>query len=530
MIPFLPVALDASNKPASVAAPIGGLNAKDSLVAMPDSDAVVMENWWPQPYGCTVRKGYREWSSGMPSSVDTIAPWADRTGTQKLFAWSGTAVYDITAPGPAVITPITGLTNAVWEWVNLVNAAGSHLIALNGIDDGIIYNTVGGRITFGNGTDPLTWAGISPKNALCPTVHQHRLWVVEKNTANGWFLDPDAIQGTFQKYDFGPLFSRGGFLQFLTTWTLDDGSGATDHLIAVSSRGEAVVYEGTDPTDDQKWALTGVYYIGAPVSGRRAFTKAGGDQFILTQQGIVSMSAVLTSTKVTDQARMVKTDKIQFLISELVSTYSQAFGWDLKYYPKDNLLLLNVPSVTQSGSIQIAANQITNAWTQFTGMDAACWGFFGSTPMFGDHAGKVFQGWTGHADNVKLDGTGGTGIVSRVQQAYSYMGAPAVNKQVGMYRPVFVVTSPASFNSTVRYDFKAEGVTVPGPLPLNTNSLWGVGKWNMASWGGGDAVQKRWVQSEGMGVAASLLMVMRTEGEVLWVSTDYSIVGGWGIL
>jgi len=529
MIPFMPVAAEAANKPASVASPIGGINARDSLVAMPETDAVIMQNWWPQPYGCTVRKGFREWATGMPSSVDTIAPWADRTGVQKLFAWSGTAVFDITSPGPAATTPLFGLTNAVWDFTNLVNAAGSHLIALNGIDDGIIYNGTGNRIIFGDGIVPFTWKGISPKNALCPCVHQHRLWVVEKNTSNGWYLGPDLIQGTFLKYDFGPLFSRGGFLQFLTTWTLDDGSGATDHLIACSSRGEVVVYEGIDPDDDLNWKLTGVYYIGAPVSGRRGFCKAGGDQFILTQQGLISMSAVLSSSKVGDEDRKVKTDKIQFLLSELVSTYSAAFGWDLKYYPKDNMLILNVPSVTASGNIQLAANQITEAWTEFTGMDASCWGFFGSTPMFGDHAGKVFQAWVGNSDNVAVDGTGGVGIISRVQQAYSYMGARAVQKQVGMYRPVFVVTDQASFHSTIRYDFKPELLTVPGPLPVGSSSLWGSGIWNESLWGGGDTVQKQWVQADGMGVAASLLMVMKTEGEVLWVSTDYSITGGWGL-
>lgn len=528
---FFPAALPAVNKPASVAAPVGGLNAKDSLVAMPEGDAVIMQNWWPQPYGCTVRKGFREWATGMPSDVGTIAPWAAATGAQKLFAWSADRVFDITSPGAAVLTPITGLTNAVWEWTNLVNSAGSHLIALNGIDDGILYNLAGGaRITFGDGTVVNTWAGISPKNAVCPTVHQHRLWVVEKNTANGWFLPTNAIYGIFKKYDFGPLFSRGGFLQFLSTWTLDDGSGATDHLIAVSSRGEAVVYEGTDPADDQNWKLTGVYYIGAPVAGRRAFCKAGGDQFILTQQGVVSMSAILTSTKVNESDRNITTDKIQFLVSDLVSSYSQAFGWDLKYYPKDNLFILNVPSVTVGGNIQLAANQITGAWTQFTGMDAACWSMFGSTPMFGGHDGKVYQAWTGNSDKVTVDGTGGEPILSIVQQSYSYMGAPATQKQVGMYRPVFIVNDPAAFKSKIKYDFAAEVLTAPGPLPPSTNSVWNSGIWNDALWGGGDTVQKQWVQAEGMGVAASLMMVMKTEGEVLWVSTDYSILPGQGLL
>jgi hypothetical protein len=149
--------------------------------------------------------------------------------------------------------------------------------------------------------------------------------------------------------------------------------------------------------------------------------------------------------------------------------------------------------------------------------------------MFGDHAGKVFQAWTGTNDQVKVDGTGGVGIVARVQQAYSYMGSPATSKQVGMYRPTFVVSDPVSFKSTIRYDFTEDTLTVPAPLPITSGSVWNSGKWNTALWGGGDTVQKQWIQSIGMGVAASLLMVAQGKGEVLWVSTDYSIVGGDGL-
>jgi len=520
----------ASNDVASVPAPIGGLNAKDSIVAMPETDALVMQNWWPQPYGCSVRKGYREWTTGLPAEGATLASWASASGTQKFFVWAGANVYDISTSGPVGAPLVTGLTNSVWDWVNLVNSAGSHLIALNGLDDGIIYNSLGGnRISAGDGIVANTWAGVDPKNAVSPTVHQHRLWVVEKNTANGWYLPPDAIQGTFVKYDFGPLFSRGGFLQFLATWTLDDGSGATDHLIAVSSRGEAVVYEGINPNEPENWKLTGVYFIGAPVAGRRQHTKAGGDQYILTQQGIVSMSAMLGSTKVTDRAKAVATDKIQFLISELTSLYSPLFGWDLKYFAKDNLLILNVPSVTEGGNIQIAANQITTAWTEFRDMDAACWGTYGSTPFFTDFTGKVYQAWTGNKDAVKLDGTGGTGIISSVQQAYSYAGKGAVQKQVGMYRPVFIITNPITVKSTILYDFAVQTLDTPTPAPVTFGSLWGVGRWNVSTWGGGDAVQRQWIQAEGMGVAASIRMVLQTETEVLWVSTDYSFKIGVGL-
>lgn len=524
------------NKPVTIAAPVGGINAFDSLVSMQDTDAITLQNWWPQPYGVTVRKGYVEWTTGLPSTVETLASWANTSGGTKLFAWSAAAMYDVSTRGVVGAAIVTLLTNARWEYVNMVNASGAHLIAVNGFDDAIHYKNAGvSRIVAGDGIVVDTWAGINPINVSGLTIHQSRLWAVEKNSSRGWYLPPDAIQGTFASFDFGPKFSKGGFLQFLTTWTIDDGNGAKDLLIAMSSSGEAVMYAGTDPNDSTKWGLVGVYYIGEPVSGGRGYTKVGGDMIILTQQGAVSMTAQLVSTKVKDKVDAVISKKIQFLISDLISTYTAIFGWHLLYVPSINMLLVNVPSVTAGGNIQLAANQITNAWTLFNGMDSACWALHNKSPYFGDYTGRVLLGWTGNSDNVRLDNSGGVGITAIVQQAYSYLqdkgGMNRSNKkQVGVYRPIFVTGGSIGFNSAIVYDYEDDTVTVPSVIPIPGGSIWGVGLWGSALWSGGVTVSQSWRSAEGMGVAASLKMVTLSASEVLWVATDYSLVQGVGIL
>jgi len=98
-----------------------------------------------------------------------------------------------------------------------------------------------------------------------------------------------------------------------------------------------------------------------------------------------------------------------------------------------------------------------------------------------------------------------------------------------MYRPVFVIEAPITNNSTILYDFATDYLTAPTPVPALYYSLWGVGLWNDAIWGGGVSVQKQWIQALGMGVAASLRMSTMTETETLWVATDYSLVGGKGL-
>jgi hypothetical protein len=406
------------------------------------------------------------------------------------------------------------------------------MIALNGLDNGIIYNVSGGiaRLVAGDGIVTNTWAGINPANATQPIVHQHRLWVVEKNSTAAWFLPPDAIQGTFLKYDFGPLFNRGGYLAFLATWTIDDGNGAEDHLVALSSNGEAIVYGGTDPTNDTLWGLVGVYFIGSPVSGKVGFCKAGGDLLALTQQGVVSLSAQLVSTKVKEANNPLTSNKIQYLISEAISLYSQYAGWDLKYYPRVNMVLVNVPSVVAGGTAQFAANQITSAWTLFSGMDSSVWGNYDTNPMFGTYDGNVMLAWTGELDGVLLDNTGGQNIITEVQQAYTYFGKLATQKQVSMYKPSFINTLPIAVAAKIEYDFAGSTITVPSPVTLTGSTpLWDTAVWDTALWGGGSEVQKSWIQGEGMGVACSLRMMTQSTGECIWVATDYSVVSGSGL-
>jgi hypothetical protein len=128
-----------------------------------------------------------------------------------------------------------------------------------------------------------------------------------------------------------------------------------------------------------------------------------------------------------------------------------------------------------------------------------------------------------------LDNTGGTGIRAHVQQAYNYYQQLATQKQVSMYRPTFVVEAPIAISTAILYDFQTDFLLSPTPVTAIYSSLWGVGTWNDAIWGGGTVIQKNWIQALGMGVAASLRMSSNTETETLWVSTDYSIVGGKGL-
>lgn len=526
-MPFLPQKRQSADV-ATIPAPTGGLNAYDSLANMPQTDAIVLNNLVPQPYGCTVRKGYQERSTGLPGAVNSLGIWPNINGFTKSFAWSGTNFYEITVPGAVGAPIVTGLSTSWWQTINFANAAGAHMLAFSGQDNPIWYSSAGvQRLTLGDGIALGTIKNVDPQFWIQGTIHQRRIWAVQVNTTFAWFLPPDAIYGVAQFFDFGPFFKRGGYLTALATWTVDAGDGSDDKLVAISSMGEAVVFAGTDVTQADAWSLVGVYFIGSPVRGRRFFTNMAGDLMLLTATGVVSMATVLTSTQVNVAANNTYSQKIQFLLSELSEDLGQLDGWEIKFAPALNLLLINVPSIYANGNGQIVANNITTSWCTFSGYDAQTFINVKEGLYYGDRAGKVHRAWVGDKDAIHLDGTGGTNILWEVQQAYSYLNKPAVQKQIGMYRPNFLLTRKVGTKSKIAYDFRDTDPGAPtGSTGKSPAALWNQAFWNQGKWSGGPFSQLEWRQAEGLGVAASLSMRGTSEAETTWVSTDYTYIYG----
>ena len=176
----------------TVPSPIGGLNAINPISAMPESDAILMRNFFPEPYGVTVRKGYKEHATGLTGDVNTIMRFASVDGTVKVFAVDDVGMFDVTAPGDySAATPLCTVTNSWWQFTNMANISGTSMIAFNGADDGILYTDTGlVRLVAGDGITANTWKNIDPKELVSCIAHQHRLWAVEKDSTRGWYLPP----------------------------------------------------------------------------------------------------------------------------------------------------------------------------------------------------------------------------------------------------------------------------------------------------------------------------------------------------
>ena len=574
-------------KTASVPAPIGGWNARDSIAEMQPMDAVQMINFFPTPTDIQLRKGWTKKSTGITGQVDTVITYPTSSG-YKLFAFAGTKIWDASTSTASAV--FDGLSSAKMQFVNFSNTAGNWIVACNGQDPVVVYDgtkwfflattstaavissithtgttanvttatahglITGNEITVSgaaptdyNGTYVITKTGANTFTYVMATtpatnaitvgsytvlgvtgadsstfinvnLFKNRLYFTQKNTLNCWYLDVDSIAGVASPLYFGGIARTGGYLQAMGTWTIDAGEGADDYAVFVTSMGEVIVYNGTDPTTAATWALKGVWQLGQTFS-RRCFTKWAGDLLLLTQDGLVPLASALQSSRL--DPRINITDKIYYPVSLAATNYYANFGWQVIYYASENMLILNIP--VSDGIEQYVMHTITKAWARFTGIQAYCFVNSGDNDLHFGGDGYVGTFYSGFSDN-------GNNITGAVQQAYSYFDTPGQLKRFTLVRPILQTDNGLpTVLCNISTDFQPVdnlGQVSFNPSILNTGK-WDSATWDNKNWGGGLVTTKIWQGVTGLGFTGSINMTVASQGiEFHWASTDYVMEAG----
>jgi hypothetical protein len=492
-------------------APVGGWNARDSLANMSPLDAVVMDNIFPGTSDVSLRPGSIDWVTGIPSSPLSLMGYNSATGS-KLFVSTADEIYDATITG-AVGASVSSCTDGKWTSVNFANTAGSFLVMVNGVDDMKNFDGTTWTDIDAVSTPAITGVATNLLNNLCQ--HKRRLWFVQRETMDLWYLAVDAIAGAATKFPLGPLFSRGGHLVAVDTWTVDGGQGSDDLLVAVTSNGELAIYQGTDPSSTSTWALVGVYYIGQPV-GRKCLTRYGGDLLYLSQQGLFPLSKLLLSATIDRQQAL--SNKIDGAFLDATSAYSLNYGWSATVFPNANLLLVNIPVSGLVLSYQYVMNNITKAWCRFTNWNATCWTVLGDDLYFAGGE-NVYKAWSSLADS-------GSPITGQVQQAYNSLGVNG-QKEVVLVRPNVAVEGNATLALSLDADYKTFGGSTQATfIPQGTPAVWDVALWGTGVWDSGlTAVESKWLTvPNDLGYLYSLRLQLTTSSSRFsWTSTDFAV-------
>jgi hypothetical protein len=511
---FAKIPRQQSAQTVTVAAPIGGWNARDALGAMDPLDAVTLQNFWPGTNSVILRNGYTKHATGLPAQVQTLMAYSSGT-SNKLFAISDGKIYDATNTGAVGAAAVSGLTNSKFQYVNITTPAASYLMAVNGADklrtfDGTNWHKDGDGAPYDiTNVDTATIANI--------TLFKNRIWLTTNDTLKAWYLPVNSIGGAAVALDMTSIFQLGGYIMAGMTWTLDAGYGVDDYLVFITSNGEALVWRLTDPTTPTGISQIGLYKIGAPI-GRRCYTKFGGDLLVITQDGVVPMSGSLQSSRL--DPRVSITNKIQYAMSAAISTYGANFGWCLLYYPKENQLLMNVP-ITVGTQQQYVMNNITKSWCNFTGWAANCWELHVDNPYFGGN-GYVGLAWNGNVDDTSnIEGFG-------LQSFQSY--GTALQKQCKMIRYHLQTDGSPSVFGNVNVDYNLADESALLNFSTSVYGLWDTGLWDSAIWGAGLVPLADWQGATNIGYTFAPLIKTATQDiQLQWVATDLVFEGG-GVL
>jgi hypothetical protein len=474
----------------SIPAMTGGWNARDPLPLMKPDDAVALDNFFPGTGGVDMRRGSVNYATGVGTgTVQTLMEYASGA-TRHLIAAASGSLYNITGGGPAGAALASGFASDLWQSVNF----GGSLILCNGSDTPQLYNGTVAAST-------VSGTGLAASDLVHVMAHKSRLYFIEKNTLSFWYLATLAIQGVAVEFDLSRVFRLGGSLQALGTWTRDGGAGADDMAVFITDRGEAAIYQGSDPSDADNWSLVGVFRIGTPV-GRRCVIKFGADLAVVTTDGVQPFSQVLPVDRASGAALSI-TDKVRSAFSYAARTYGTLSGWQIFDYPRGNWLAVNVPTTSSTETHhQYVMNALTGAWCRFKGMNAACWGLYGDDLYFGGALGVVYKADIGYSDD-------GATITGDAWGSNQYFGSRGQLKQFRLIRPILTSLGSPTLAIAILTDYDdtapSGAVTLSGQSPL-----WDTVFWDESYWGSESSIIKDWIGVSALGTAAAVRLRITT--------------------
>lgn len=407
---------------------------------------------------------------------------------------------------------ITGATSSEYNGTYVINVTGASTFEYTMASTPAANATVVGTYTvFGlTGVDSSTLANVN--------LFKNRLYYCQEDTLDFWYGGVDEISGALTRFPLGGVARNGGYLQAMGTWTLDAGYGVDDLAVFVTSMGEIIVYKGSNPSDPADWSLVGVWQMGQTFS-RRCFFKWGGDLLLLTQDGLIPLTAALQSSRLDPRVNL--TDKIFYAISQAATQFYDNFGWQINYFASENMLILSIP--TDSGMEQFVMHTITKSWARFTGIEAYCWEVSGDADIHFGGNGIVGDFYQATSDN-------GSNIVATCQQAYNYFETRGQQKRFTLVRPILQTDNGLP---TVLCGISTDFDTTPltNQIAFNPNiistGIWDVSEWDEANWGGGLVTTKIWQGVTGLGYAGSININVASQGiELHWASTDYVMEKG----
>ena len=459
----------------TIPAPVRGLVLSENPAFMKPGGAQILDNWKPTLRGLALRGGCIRWCE-LPETTPVISAFEYASGnTQRMYAGNATKLYEVTTLVPVLIK--SGQTSGNYSEAQLANAAGDWLIVVNEAGDlplrydGTTWTTLSSNEISGPNGSPVEHGA----NLVHVNKYRNRLFFIEKNSMNAWYLGIDSIGGALSKIPLSGAATRGGKLLFSATWSIDAGDGIDDKLVFCTDLGELLIFTGSNPSDQNNWRQEGRYQIGKPM-GMNAYITLGGDLLIATTDGIVPVSATISKDSQILELAMI-TANIRSMWREEVAA-KKTWAWTMERWDEYGGMFVTWPGGPVGNRLCAVVNTATNAWARFVGYDATCFIRMRGDMFFGTQDGVIMQADRGGYDD-------GQPYVATMVGGWEMFGSAPNETVWHQARAMFTTKQNQDFNpqlaATIDYN-----ITVPTPPPTVTDfgvlDVWDQGRWDVALW------------------------------------------------
>ncbi len=500
------------SQPKRYTSPIGGWVANRNVAeaqapGLPQA-AAVLDNFFPYATTVIMRRGSELHATlgDANKPVKSLFKYVNG-GNQRLFGATDNQIFDITLVQNANswrigtssaddiktdqndllgelstkgLDVLNDQKNGDWSVVQFATAGGGiFLRGVNGEDKPFVYDGAA-FATDPALTMPATETIVKPEDMAFVWAYKNRLFFVQRNSLNFWYLPVDQIGGELKKFPLGGIFNEGGSLLFGASWSLASGSsgGLSEQCVFVSTEGEVAVFQGDNPSDATAWDKVGVYKIGKPL-GKKAMIRAGGDLIIATTTGFVPLSQAIQ--------RDVAALSPATVSYPIVDAWNEACllrgndGWHAMLWTERQMVLVVPPHLNGSSPVMFVANALTGKWCRFTGWTSNCMEVFQGQLYFGSLGGEVIKANIGGSDK-------GNTYTAAYLPLFEDYGQPAFMKLAKIAR--FTIRASAKLNMAVKLhvEYDKELPPAPNATAVTSTQEWGTAIWGESTWGAASQV------------------------------------------
>lgn len=266
--------------------PLDGLNLIASPTEYLPTEAKVLDNYLVYDTGIREVRIPTIAYNGS-GSVDFQFPYYDSSNVAKILFSLGTSIYRYNI-GDGTATDVTGgsaISSGLWFpcYFN------RRIFLFNGVDVPRYHDLGSGAVA------DTGFSGVTQSELIQATAYKKRLYIVQNGTRSFWYGAVDAIAGALTEFNLSSIFDYPGNLLCVFNWTYNQGLQNEELFVALSDQGEFVIYSGDYPAA-ANWQLVAKGRMPAVVNNlaRQAFVKVANDVNIVTNRGVISLSALVS--------------------------------------------------------------------------------------------------------------------------------------------------------------------------------------------------------------------------------------------